>query len=192
MDSSDIGQLTYLVILGVAVIGWFIAQNRNSLGKTAQQAMVWGLIFVGVIAGVGLWSDLRDDILPRQSVLAEGIIEVPRGPDGHYHLTVQVNGQPVRFVVDTGASQVVLSQPDARKVGLNPDLLAYTNFAQTANGRVATAPVRLDEVSLGGITDRGIRASVNGGEMDTSLLGMSYLNRYDRISIEDGKLVLER
>ena len=110
MSEHDIGRLVYLTVLGTAVIGWFIAQNRNSLGKTTQHAMLWGLIFVGVIGAVGLWGDIRDDILPRQNVIGNGDrIETPRARDGHYYLTLDVNGAPVAFTVDTGATGIVLS-----------------------------------------------------------------------------------
>ena len=62
----------------------------------------------------------------------------------------------------------------------------------TANGIVQTAMVRLDEMELGPFTDRAVRASVNGGEMSQSLLGMSYLQRFASIQIADNQLVLTR
>ena len=117
---------------------------------------------------------------------------MPRGRDGHYSLTLQINGVDVDFLVDTGASQVVLTQQDAARVGLNPDKLAFIGTAFTANGEVRTAPVRLDTVDLGGIRDTRVRASVNGGEMSGSLLGMSYLNRFDSIEIRGDRLILTR
>lgn len=191
MNASDIGQLAYLVLLGAAVVGWFIAQNRRNLGKTAQQAALWGLIFVGFIAAVGLWGDIRNSVMPRQSLVANGqAIEVPRSPDGHYYLTLKVNGTPVRFVVDTGASDVVLTKADAKRVGIDPSQLAYVGTATTANGVVRTAPVRLDSVGLGDLVARGVRASVNGGQMQGSLLGMSYLQRFGKIEISGNKMIL--
>lgn len=114
MTDIDPGQLIYLLLLLVAVGGWFVTQGRGNLGKLSQQAMVWGLIFVGVIAAVGLWGDIRNSIAPRQSVIAEaGRIELPRAQDGHYYVQAEVNGVPVNFVVDTGASAVVLTLQDA-------------------------------------------------------------------------------
>ena len=62
----------------------------------------------------------------------------------------------------------------------------------TANGMVQTASIRLDRVVLGDIEDRQVPAVVNGAPMQESLLGMSYLNRFDRIAIEDGQMVLSR
>lgn len=192
MDGYEFGRLTYLILLGVAVTIWFIAEHRQSLGKSLRMAIAWGMIFLGVIAAVGLWDDIRDDVAPRQSVAAEGVIEVPRSFDGHYHLTLRMNGTPVDFIVDTGATDVVLSQTDAARIGIDPAELAYTGRAQTANGLVNTARARVDEVALGPIVDRNLPVSVNGGEMDGSLLGMSYLQRFERLEISGGMLVLER
>ena len=192
MDGDNIGRLAYLVLLGLAVGGWFIAENRANLGRTARQAAVWGLIFVGAIAAVGLWSDIRDDVLPRQSVVGKGTIEVPRGFDGHYYLVLHLNDVPVDFIVDTGATDVVLTLIDARRIGIDIDGLVFSGVASTANGTVRTAFARIDDVRLGTIRDRAITVSVNGGEMAGSLLGMSYLRRFEKIEIAGGRLILTR
>lgn len=193
MDSLQTGHLVYLVILGIALAGWFIAENRASLGRTLRTALAWGFIFLGVVAGYGLWEDVRDGVAPRQAVFQDGArIEVPRAFDGHYYLTLAINGEPVEFVVDTGATDMVLTRADAARIGLDPARLAFTGIAGTANGQVRTARVRLPEVALGEVVDRNVTASVNAGDMSTSLLGMSYLQRFSRLEIANGRLVLER
>lgn len=193
MDTWDIGSLAYLGLLGAALVFWLIVHNRQSLGRTLQQAAGWVLIFLAVIAAVGLWDDIRRSALPgRAAVATEGRIEVPRAPDGHFYLTLLVNGAPVQFMVDTGASAVVLRARDAAHAGIDTGDLAFTGRANTANGAVRTAPVRLDSIALGPIEDRNLRAWVNEGEMDQSLLGMSYLERWGRIEITGRNLVLER
>ncbi|CUH80155.1 TIGR02281 family clan AA aspartic protease [Tropicibacter naphthalenivorans] len=192
MNGDQIGNLIYLVVLGTALVSWYVVQNRGGLGKMMQHAALWGLIFVGAIAAIGLWDDIRQDVNPQQSVFADqGRIELPRAPDGHYYISLDVNGVPTRFVVDTGASAVVLTREAAARAGLTDNLIFLTE-ARTANGSVKTAPVRLETVALGPFEDRNLPAYVNGGEMETSLLGMTYLNRFDRIELSGGKLVLER
>ena len=192
MSSMDMGQLTYLLILGAALVGWLLLQGRSRIGRMLQQAAAWGLIFVGVVAAIGMWDDIRTTVQPQaaSSVVTGDSIEVPRGYDGHYHLTLEVNGVPIPFMVDTGASTVVLTQADAARVGLHPENLNFYDRANTANGQIATAPVRLD--SIGPFGDRNFRAWVNGGEMQTSLLGMSYLQRFSEVRIAEGKMVLVR
>lgn len=192
MESDEFGRLAYLIILGVAVGGYFLAENRASLGKSARQAAVWGLIFIGVIGAVGLWSDIRNDVMPQQSVIGEGKISVPRGFDGHYYLVLTLNDIPIEFVVDTGASDVVLSKDDAEKIGIDLDTLNFSGLANTANGTVATARARIETMRLGDDTARRFSVSVNGGEMDGSLLGMSYLRRFERIEITGDELILTR
>lgn len=192
MDINDFGRLAYLLLLAAAVGGYFIAQNRGNWSKLAQQGMVWALIFVGVVAGYGLWGDIQRDLAPRQAILDSGQVEVPRMFDGHFYLTLRLNGEPVEFVVDTGATDVVLSLQDAQKIGIAPESLAFTGLAYTANGTVRTATARVDEVRLGDITDRNLKVSVNEGEMDQSLLGMAYLRRFSKIEIAGDTLVLTR
>lgn len=193
MDSDNLAQLIYLVLLGSVIAGWFFVDNRKNLGKTAQQAAVWGLIFVGAIAAIGLWSDIRDNVAPSQSYIdGMATVEVPRAPDGHYYLDLDVDGTSVRFVIDTGASDVVLSKADATRIGLDVENLFYGDIANTANGEVRTARVRLKNVRLGEIVDLSIGASVNAGDMETSLLGMTYLQRYSKIELGGGKMVLRR
>lgn len=192
MSTDQIMQLTYLVLLGAAIGGSAIVAGRSNMGKMLQQAVIWVLIFVGVIAAYGLWEDISRDVNPRQAIVNASTVEVPRSPDGHYYLTLEINNTPVDFVIDTGASQVVLSQQDADRIGIDPDTLQYTGSAFTANGVVRTAPVVLSAVTLGQMTDRSVAAVVNQGPMDGSLLGMTYLGLYNRIEIADDVLVLNR
>ena len=191
MSTDDYVRVAYLTLLLIAVGGWAIAAGRRQLGKMAQQAAIWAFIFIGAIAAYGLWNDIRDDVAPRAAVIGE-TIEIPRGFDGHYHITLKLNGVPVEFVVDTGATDLVLSQDDATRIGLDPGSLAFTGQAVTANGTVRTARVTIPEVAIGGMTERNVRASVTDGDMTGSLLGMSYLQRFAKIEISGGKMVLTR
>ncbi|MFW2543496.1 retropepsin-like aspartic protease family protein [Primorskyibacter sp. 2E107] len=193
MDSWQTGRFLYLALLAGALLLWLFVENRDSLGTKMKQMAAWVLIFLGVIAAIGLWSDIRQTVQPRQAIFEDqNRIELPLQADGHYYVTLGINGVNTRFVVDTGASGIVLTGDDARRVGINEADLAFYSQAMTANGAVRTAPVRLEQMTLGPITDRNVQAFVNAGEMDTSLLGMSYLQRFSRIEIANGRLVLER
>ncbi len=193
MSPDQLARISYLVLLGAVVAFWFFVQNREKLGRKLQYAAVWALIFLGTVAAVGLWGDIRRDALSLQSVDAStGQIIVPVSSDGHYHLALEINGAPVRFVVDTGATDMVLSLDDARRAGIDPKSVAFWGRAMTANGAVRVAPVVLDTVTLGGVTDRDVAASVNEGDMSGSLLGMSYLQRFSGIEIRSGHMILTR
>lgn len=191
MDSDTLARVTYLGLIAVAVAGALIVQNRNNLGRLAQQFSVWGLIFVGLIAGYGLWSDISRQILPRQSVISDtGQIVLPRAGDGHFYVNLTIQGVPVHFVVDTGATDMVLTQADARRLGIDTADLAYLGRASTANGVVRTARVTLHDVKLAGMTVPSVSASVNKGAMDTSLLGMSFLRNFQSIEMKGNRMVL--
>lgn len=193
MDTLQIGNLIYLVLLVSVLALWFFVQNQEQLSTKIKQVAAWGFIILGTVAAVGLWDDIRQTVVPRQAVFADqGRIALPRMPDGHYYATLELNGAPVRFVVDTGASSVVLTQADAVRAGLNAEDVVFFSEAMTANGPVRTAPVTLDRVAFGPFVDERVRAYVNEGEMSDSLLGMTYLQRFSRIEITGGQLVLER
>lgn len=195
MSADDTASLVYLLLLLLLVAGSYLVVSRGRLGQVLTQAALWALIFLGMIAAYGLWPDIRTAILPSQAavVTPEGAaVSVPRAINGHYYLDLRINGTPVTFTVDTGATDLVLSREDARRVGIEPEDLAYLGSADTANGTVRTARVTLDEVALEGIVDRGVRAVVTDGALDGSLLGMSYLHLFSRIEIAGGELVLTR
>lgn len=193
MTGDDTARLLYLSLLGAALAMWFFTHNRQSLGKVTQQAIVWGLIILGVVAAVGLWGDIRNTVRPGMATItAENQIILSRAMDGHYYLDAQVNGEPINFVVDTGATGIVLSERDAKAAGIDIGALAYVERAMTANGEVRTAPVTLETLRVGPLEDRRVRATVNEGAMDRSLLGMDYLQRFSSVEITGGKMVLSR
>jgi aspartyl protease family protein len=184
-------RLIYLTLLLAAVGGWLMVEFRQRLGQTLRLLVAWGLIFLGVIAAAGLWNDVRPNLMPRQAVMEGGAIEVPRADDGHFYLTLVINGTPVRFVADTGASNMVLTIEDAARLGIDPASLVYLGQARTANGTVRTARVTLPQVELGPYVDTDFPAWVNEGEMFGSLLGMEYLRLY-RVEIDGDRMILRR
>jgi aspartyl protease family protein len=195
LSAEMIASLVYLTILIVAVIGYvfFSTSGKQPAGRTVQQALIWVTVFVGVIAGYGLWQDVSKALMPRQAVFGEGAsVAIPKARDGHYYMTLQINGAPVSFVVDTGASEMVLSARDAVRAGLEPQDLVFSGRASTANGVVQTARVTLEQVTLGEVVERDVPAIVNGGKLDTSLLGMSYLSRWNSVMILGDRMILAR
>jgi aspartyl protease family protein len=191
MPAEEIPRFVYLVLLLIAVGGYVLVESRKNLGKTLHQAAIWGVIFLGAVAIAGLWPAIQRAVGAADPVVTSAGIEVPVGPDGHFYVTAQVNDIKVRFVIDTGASTIVLTERDAERAGFDPAGLSFVGSASTANGLVATAPVRIAKFQLGDVTDTDIAASVNGGELDTSLLGMSYLSEY-QMTVSRDKLVLKR
>ena len=193
MTTDDIGRLAYLSLLLLALSIWLFAANRNRLSQSLQQMAIWFLIFLGLITAYGFRDVIRDQLTPKTTfVLSQDSVVLRRSPDGHFQARLQVNGVPVDFIVDTGASEIVLTQRDAVRIGFDPNELRYYGRASTANGSVRTADVRLEVVKLGDITDYGLTASVNEGDLFGSLLGMSYLNRFSEVRISGDEMFLTR
>ena len=125
-------------------------------------------------------------------VIAHGRpVEVARAMSGDFDVRAQINGVPVAMVLDTGASSVVLSREDAKAAGLPIEVLSYTVPIETANGRTRAASVRLDRIAVGGLVERSVEALVaQPGQLKTSLLGMSFLNRLQSWEVRGDRLVL--
>jgi aspartyl protease family protein len=116
---------------------------------------------------------------------------VEAGPQGHFVIEAEVNGVPVTFLVDTGASEIVLTLADARRLGFDPRRLEFSQRFRTANGEVQGAPVQLRELRLGQFSLYDLDASVNAAPLPVSLLGMSFLERLRGYRVEDHRLILE-
>ncbi|MFN3281054.1 MAG: TIGR02281 family clan AA aspartic protease [Tabrizicola sp.] len=152
MDGETLARVGYLALILAALGGWVIVEFRQRMGQALRMALAWGMIFLGMMAGYGLWSDIRQDIMPIQSV-SDGAVEVPRAEDGHYYLTLRIDGTTVPFMVDTGASGMVLAARDAKRLGIDPGSLTFLGQANTANGVVRTARVTLQDVELGRVAN---------------------------------------
>ena len=183
MPNIDYAHLTYLTLLTAVLIG-SVLMSRIGLWKTLRQLATWLLIIAGVAFAAALWSDIRKNNVPaKKLLLQDGAILIPKQADGHFHVTLNVNGIEIPFLIDTGATTVILTQKDAQKLGFDPNKLAFWNSANTANGEVKLAPVRLATVALERHVDRNIAAYVNAGKLPVSLLGMSYLSKFSRLEI---------
>ena len=192
MDGDSLVKLIYLLILLAAIIGWFVASGQKKLNRVLQQLSVWAFIFIGFVVVYGMWEDVRRDVAPQRTASFEDSrIRIPRSSDGHFYLILEINEMPVNFLVDTGATDLVLSEHDARAAGINPQKLVFLGSAQTANGQVRTAPVEIDSVRAGQIEFQNIRAWVSDGDSELSLLGQSFLSRFHRIEIRPDAMSLE-
>jgi aspartyl protease family protein len=193
MTPDNKAYLFYLALLLLFVGSGAVFGNRRRLGEKLQQAAIWALIFVGVIIAYGFRDVLSSQLYPTAVVQTrDGTLAVKRSRDNQFHITLQVNGVDMDFIVDTGASDLVLTKEDATRVGIDTGALTFLGRAQTANGTVGTANVKLGVVTLGNITDYDLRASVNEGDLFESLLGMSYLSRFREMRITGDTLYLTR
>lgn len=192
-DPDSQARLFYLMLLGIPILFWVFRDYAGRLGQAAQHAMIWGLIFVGVIIAFGFKDVLVASLYDGEpQMISEDTIVLTRDRSGQFYANVEVNGTDIAFLVDTGASDLVLSRQDARAAGVDMEGLNFFMTAMTANGEVKSAPVRLDTVALADFVDTDVPARVNGGELDISLLGMTYLDRFRSFRVEGEKMYLSR
>ena len=199
LDSEDaqmrlVHSLLLLALVGGSVVlGW-----RERAGLALKQALIWIAIAMALVIGYSysdVFSDMGDRtraaLVPSAPVASEpGTAYLSRNLSGHFHADGLVNGTHVRFMVDTGASDVALSASDARRIGIDLDSLRYTVPYQTANGVIYAARITLDELSIGDIRLSNVSASVSREGLGQSLLGMSFLGRLSSFEIRGERLVL--
>lgn len=199
LDNADarmeiIYRLGWIALIGASVITFARANPKSAL----RNAAIWVAIFVGLTGIIAFKDDaafigqrFMGALSPTQGMAHDdGSVSFPAGPDGHFRIQALVNGSKVTFMVDTGASDIVLAPKDARRIGIDPDGLTFDQMAETANGRVLGASVRLASMSVGPIAMGELPATVNGADMSESLLGMAFLNRLHSWRVENGTLTL--
>jgi len=186
------------IATAVAIGSLLVLSLRLRLGEALRYGLIWtGIVLVMALGYAyrhelfGIADRLAASAVPERGYGAGEAMVFERGRDGHFRVEAEVNGTSVTFLVDTGASNVVLNTHDARRVGLDPAPDRYFERYYTANGVVMAAPVLLEEVEIGSIRLRGVRASVTQSDLGVSLLGMSLLNELSTFRIEGDRLMLE-
>lgn len=154
--------------------------------------MIEKIMLVGtVVAGLGigaLWPSGHAKA-PARPGMSEVVLE--RSADGHFYADAQVNGAPVRFLVDTGSTMIALSEADAKKAGIAVAPADFSLIGESASGLVRGKEETLDHISVGAIDQQGVKAAVIEGA-STSLLGAEYLDTMDEIIIRKGEMTLRK
>lgn len=197
-SSGNFGALIYWGALLVFLGGSALVMFRRRFAQALIAALTWVALALILVVGYAYRFDLRNvadrvmaELLPSHVITRGRTVEVARAFNGDFDVTAEINGARVSMVLDTGASSVVLTREDAKAAGLPLEVLAYTVNIETANGRTRAAPVVLDRIAIGGLVERSIEALVaQPGQLKTSLLGMSFLNRLQSWEVRGDRLVL--
>jgi aspartyl protease family protein len=205
-DDNRLRLVIAVLWLGVLLTAVIAQVRRGQLGVMLRYALTWILIFLGIVTAYAFRDEfgfVKDrvvaEVLPQRGTVAsksepggETSVSFRSRSGGHFVVEAVIRGETIRFMVDTGASDVVLTPADAQRIGLHPATLNYTQRYNTANGIVMGAPVTLDRVQIGPIDVANVRASVNKAPMAGSLLGMSFLNRLAGYEVRNGVLTLKQ
>ncbi len=198
MENNDLSQIVYLVILILIMSYGMINRKEMSLKKIVKYFLIWsliGLIIIALYAYRFEFNNFKErisgEINPTSAQLnQQGQLIINISDDSHFYVKILINKKPILFMIDTGASDIVLNLQDAIKIGVNPKNLIFNRQFQTANGRVLGASIILKEVEISGIKFKDVRASVTNGEMGVNLLGMSFLRRFGKYEFYQDRLIL--
>jgi len=166
----------------------------NDIGRDPEsrlgQRMLW-FAALGLLGGLYLlFSTFENDsgggMVSSVDSGGFAMVVLEQDRSGHYQAQGQINGQPVNFLIDTGATDVALPESIARALGLD---FGPRVQVMTAAGPSIAWMTRLDNVTLGGISRNNVRASITSGEFNGILLGMSFLRHYS-LQQQDGKLII--
>jgi aspartyl protease family protein len=186
-------------IMAGALVGLIaLTLFRQRFSHAFESALIWLMLAALLTLGYTYRFELREvadrvlaELIPGYAATRGRTVEIARGSGGSFSVAAQVNGARVPMVLDTGANAVVLTHEAAKAAGLPLEVLNYSVNVDTANGRARAAPVTLDRLSIGDITERSVPALVaQGGQLRTSLLGMSFLNRLESWEVRGDKLML--
>ncbi len=208
--SSDAGQLIGLtqdqtgqmipLILVLILVASGMFGRRIKFSQMLSGIALWVGFFAVVVTGYSYRYELGNISQKVWSELTPGIAVVDENSQiarfrkgfGHtFYIGSQINGAKISMIFDTGASAVVLTHADAIAAGININKLRYTIRVQTANGTGKAAGVTLDEINVGGIIRHNIRAFIaEQGALETSLLGMSFLQTLEAYTVSKDSLEL--
>jgi len=197
LDSSSLAvKIGIVAVIGVA----FLALFRERVSQALKMVAIWIAIALALAVGYTYRFELREvadrvmaEFVPGHAATVRGgrAVEIARGQSGNFLVNTQVNGARLPMIFDTGASSVVLTHDAAKAAGLPLEVLNYSVNVDTANGRTRAAPVTLQSIAVGGIVEREIAALIaQPGQLRTSLLGMSFLNRLQGWEVRGDRLVL--
>lgn len=185
--------------IAALVVGWIGAvMLRNKIAGGRLVRTLSTLALVGILLAVFMQLarfDPRLDAvtelgMPEQRIEGSETI-IPLAPDGHYWLVANVNGVPVRFLVDTGATLTALSTSDAARAGLEPRAGGLPVMLGTANGTVTAELTTVSSLTFGNIEARGLDAVIAPNLGQTNVLGMNFLSRLKGWRVKNGDLILE-
>jgi aspartyl protease family protein len=184
----------YILMATMLVLGALIAR-REPLATTLTMGLAW----IAIFAGGFVMFTFRDDLgwvaqRLRSEATGEPVrqgetMRIPMAIDGHFWVQGKINGEPVKFLVDSGATMTTIGSATAArtKVAKRP---GRHQLVRTGNGIVRVATGYADEIAIGSIERDGMRLHIAAGE-DLNVLGMNFLSSLQRWGVEGRWLVLQ-
>ncbi|WP_430910383.1 retropepsin-like aspartic protease family protein [Methylobacterium sp. sgz302541] len=181
------------------VVAGFWHQFRERIGENLRNLLIWLALGLACVLAFSyrdrmqsVGGRLLGDLRPGTAVVGPGgSVTVTRRANGEFRVEAEVNGRTQSFAFDTGASAVVLTAENAAALGIRPEPGEFSSRVSTANGTAFTAPILLDSLSIGPITERRVDAMVaKPGALSGNLLGQSFLTRLPSYEVRGDRLIL--
>jgi aspartyl protease family protein len=212
--AQDAFEITRLVGLAALVSSGLLAARQINMARAARYAVAWAAILVllvllyqdrGDVLSLGrrlaaafepsrpvtriVTADNASATTTTQATPAAMEVEIGKSDGGGFYADGQVNGEPVRFLIDTGSSAIVLSPQDASRVHLPTGGLETP--AETANGVATGSEATAESVAVGPLKLTQVPVYVNSAPMSVSLLGLAFLNRLDSYEVHGDQMILK-
>jgi aspartyl protease family protein len=200
LGENDWQNLVYLLLLLSILVPNIIFRKNLPFKTVIKYIGIWSIIGLLVVAAYSYryeFSDFKNKLLgeinPASARTTEsGKLVINLSQDGHFYIDTKINGSSVRFMIDTGASDMVISVETAKRVGLDVENLVFDRIYQTANGKSKGASVVLSKVEIADYEFYDVSASVNNADMGISLLGMSFLKKFQKYEFYRDQLILTK
>ena len=197
-DSSY--NLVYASLFTIFAICGVLTNGRIAALKNLSQFAVWVVLIFIMVGLYGFRFQLENfynvamlNLMPsRVSIAQDGSVQIAKSNNGHYMVTANVNNVPIYFLIDTGATDVSLTMNDAKKIGIDTSNLVFNQATNTANGINYAAQIVISSIKIGNIEISRIKGNVIREGLDTSLLGMSFLNKLTSYSFQNDILSMEK
>jgi aspartyl protease family protein len=171
--------------------------RQSQVPEILRNLAIWAGVFALLAVGYAYQDTFKavgtrvmSEIVPGYAMTSGSGEMVLTERGGHFFVTGDAGGIPLVFLIDTGASDIVLSPSDARRIGLDTATLTYSRNAMTANGVVRGAPARLEKLSFNALEITDVPVTINEADMATSLLGMAFLRRLKSYEVRGRQLYL--
>lgn len=197
-SSDDKMRFFYLLTLIAFVASSLFFRRKREMYNSLRSFTIWVGIFLAAITIYSFRTEFNNikeritvELFPSKAIInSDNSISFRKSADGHFHVQASIHSKKISFLLDTGATDVVLTIDDAKRIGVDIDELEYTSIYNTANGRIYAAPVTVPAITIGNITIYDVRASVNNSLMDKSLLGMSFLEKLRKYEVNQDTITL--
>jgi aspartyl protease family protein len=193
----DLAYFVNCVVFLALVSAGVVMGRRFTTRETLRNAVIWVGIFALCVIGYtfrdnleAVGTKIRGELIPSYPIASGRSITLIASEGGSFYTMGTIDGTNAMFLIDTGASDIVLSPADAQRAGIDISQLDFSQPFETAHGSGRGASIAIDQLSIGPITLRNVRATVNQSPMRTSLLGITFLQSLESFEIRGNKLTL--